>query len=187
MWQYIWISIRLLVSIGLALINMNFVSKMEVAGSILPKLSRGMVRHWVINWKLVNEKRQIQWGDMTFSKGRIEKGGLKQQGRWIFTDFLPQKQTFPLHPSLATSRGDGAVPGALPHPDGAAGVWNYVGCFQREVRACFLSFANCMIAKEALWFWCECSRVEKKIPLMLVQMQASTDIHLTGIICFSFL
>lgn len=38
---------------------------------------------------------------MTFSKGRIEKGGLKQQGRWIFTDFLPQKQTFPLHPSLA--------------------------------------------------------------------------------------
>jgi len=60
MWQYIWISIRVLVSIGLALINMNFVSKMEVAGSILPKLSRGMVRHWVINWKLVNEKRQIQ-------------------------------------------------------------------------------------------------------------------------------
>lgn len=59
MWQYIWISIRLLVSMGLALVNMNFVSKMEAAGSILQKLSREMVSNWVINREIVNEKRQI--------------------------------------------------------------------------------------------------------------------------------
>lgn len=139
---------------------MNFISKMEAAGSVLQKLSREMVRNWV------NDERQIQWGDMTFSKGRIEKGWLKQQDRRVF---VSQKQTFPLRPILPTSRGDEAVPGALPHLDGAARMSNYVGCFQRKVRACFLSFANCMTAREALWFWCECFRVEKKIPFMLVQ------------------
>lgn len=87
-----------------------------------------------------------------FFQGENRKRGTQTAGQ-VDLHRLPSTETNLSSPPLfGKSRGDGAVPGALPHPDGAAGMWNYVGCFQREVRACFLSFANCMIAKEALWF-----------------------------------
>lgn len=145
-----------------------------------------MDRHQVSIWEAAMEKRWMQRGDLTFSKGRnkvIHTAG--QVGQYSLPSrdnpFLPTclqqhqgkrdmgqygKDHFWM---LATLWGLGggwrAAPSALPCPDGAARMWTDMGYFQREARAFFLSFANHIIGKEALRFLCECFWAEKKISL----------------------
>lgn len=49
-----------------------------------------MDRHQVNIWEAAMEKRWMQYGDLTFSKGRTDMRWFVQQDRWVVTAFLPQ-------------------------------------------------------------------------------------------------